>query len=486
MAESVSRGAVNNKDLLVVGGTIVSSQGQCRGDVWLAGGKIRQVFWRDSAATDAASVVRDQGLDAEVMDVTGMWVLPGIIDSQVHFREPGLEHKEDLASGSLAALLGGVTTFLEMPNTNPPTITREHVEYKLSLARKKSHVNYGFFIGATADHVAELGKASSVAGCVGIKIFLGSSTGDLLLYDPEVLERIFRSTSAASMTISIHSENEMRLRDRRSFKEQATSVSDHLLWRDEEVAFSSTKMVVELARKCRRPIHILHVSSASEMRYLAQQKDQVTVEVTPQHLSLWAPDCYEQRGTLAQMNPPIRSGEHRQALWQGVADGTVDVVASDHAPHTLEEKALGYPHSPAGMPGVQTLLPVMLHHVRCGKLTLERLVSLVCERPAELFSLNKGRIQAGYDADLTIVDPRRKTTLTHGMMASRCSWTPFHNMKVEGGYPVAVIIGGQRALEDGALTEDFLEEKWGVAPAVSFRSSSPTSERKVSQRQEEE
>ena len=448
------------EDLLILGGLIGSSQGLKRGDVWLCDGKIRQVFW-DGATSSFLKEIK-----ASMVDASGLWVLPGIIDSQVHFREPGLEHKEDLASGSLAALMGGVTTFLEMPNTNPATVTKEHLEYKLSLAAEKSYVNFGFFMGASAAHTDELKEAPHIEGCVGIKIFLGSSTGDLLLYDPEVLEYIFKNTT---LPISIHSENETRLRERISIKEEARSVEDHLLWRDEEVAFSSTKMVVELARKCRRSVHILHVTSASEMAYLAQNKDLITVEVTPQHLTLWAPDCYQERGTLAQMNPPIREKEHCGALWQGVSSGTVDMIASDHAPHTIEEKAQGYPHAPAGMPGVQTLLPVMLHHVSEGRLSLEKLISLVCERPAQHFALNKGKIQAGYDADLTLVDPKKSLTLTHKMMHSRVSWTPFHGMEVRGGYPVGVVVGGQWAMEDGQLSQGYQEARWGASKVSAMR-----------------
>lgn len=452
----------DGQDLWVRDGLIQSSSGAQLGDVLIRAGKIEDVLWHDDSTRAAArKALASSG--AYVLDAQGLWVLPGVIDSQVHFREPGLEHKEDLGTGSLAALLGGVTTFLEMPNTNPATVTRADLENKLSLAQEKSHTNYGFFIGASKSNTSELIDARGIPGCVGIKIFLGSSTGDLLLYDPEVLERIFRQTT---MTISLHSENEELLRERRSIYDNARRVAEHVEWRNEEVALSSTRMVVELARRCQRRVHVLHVSTGSEMRYLAQNKDLVTVEVTPQHLTLESPGCYESLGTLAQMNPPIRSREHREALWQGVRGGTVDIIASDHAPHTLEEKAQGYPGAPSGMPGVQTLLPVMLDHVAAGSLSLSRLISLVCERPAQLFSLNKGRVLEGYDGDLTLVDPRAEVTLRHQMMVSRSPWTPFHNKKLSGGFPVASVIGGQVAMVRGKLVPRFKSHRWGVGPAL--------------------
>ena len=430
--------SVKMKHLLIKGGLTWSSSGPRRVDIITEGGMIRHVIPPADSPED---------FDGEIYVAKGKWVLPGIIDSQVHFREPGLEHKEDLESGSLAALKGGVTTYLEMPNTTPPTVSCVAVRDKVARASQKSYVNYGFFIGATKDNLDELVKAADEPGCCGIKIFLGSSTGDLLLYDSKVLEDIFRNTT---LPISIHSEDEVRLGQRRSIRDRATRVHDHERWRDKLVALQSTQMIVNLAMKCQRKIHVLHISTAEEILFLRDHDEWVSCEVTPQHLSLYSPDCYDRFGTLAQMNPPIRSKQHQEVLWRGIQDGTVTVIGSDHAPHTYEEKMQGYPHSPSGIPGTQTLLSVMIHHVRQGRLTWQRLVELLCENPARLFRLNKGFVQPGYDADLTIIDPSEKVVISSEVMASKSNWTPFEGLAVEGAI-AAVVVGGQVVLKDGQV-----------------------------------
>lgn len=384
----------------------------------------------------------------EIIDAEGLHVLPGIIDSQVHFREPGLEYKEDLHSGSKSAALGGVTTFLEMPNTNPPTVDAESIAYKVGRGRETSYTNFGFFMGATENNLENLQDALNVEGCCGIKIFLGSSTGSLLLYDELKLTKIFES---CSLPIALHSENEIMLRERVNIKTEAKDVHAHYEWRDVETALTSTQFVLDLARKTGKRVHVLHISTKEEMELLAKYTDVATVEVTPQHLTLSAPDDYERLGTYAQMNPPIRTADHREGLWEGLKNGTVDVIGSDHAPHTKEEKDKGYPNSPSGMPGVQTILPIMLDHVNKGKLTLEKLVDLLCQRPAELYSLkNKGKLLVGYDADITLVDMNKKHTISDGEQASKCGWTPYRDRQIVG-MPVRTIVNGHTVMDSGEI-----------------------------------
>ncbi len=383
-----------------------------------------------------------------VKDLEGLTVLPGVIDSQVHFREPGLTHKEDLESGSKSAVLGGVSTFLEMPNTHPSTTTKERIQEKVQLAREKSYANFGFFVGATGDNNADILAAYDSPGCCGIKIFLGSSTGDLLLYDEKKLRRLFLATQ--KIPTAVHSENELMLRERVELKKKATSVHAHYEWRDVETALSSTQRILHLARECSKRLHILHISTQEEIEFLKSQKDICTVEVTPQHLSFNAND-YDELGTYLQMNPPIRPVRHQEALWKGLKNGTVDIIGSDHAPHTKAEKEKGYPLSPSGMPGVQTLLPVMLDHVNSGQLTLEHLVKLVCEHPAELYQLKgKGKLEIGYDADITVVDLEREHIFTNEEMATKSGWSPFQGKKVKG-MPVQTWIAGKLIMEEGQI-----------------------------------
>ncbi|MCY4381308.1 MAG: dihydroorotase [Proteobacteria bacterium] len=444
--------------LMIKGGVVWSSGGHHRKDIITCEHVIEEL--RDPGSVPTGEIT-------EVIDAQGYWVMPGVIDSQVHFREPGLEHKETLKTGSLGALLGGVTTFLEMPNTSPSTTSKAALEDKLERARRSSYTNYGFFIGATKDNLVSLKEAHQIPGCCGIKIFLGSSTGDLLLYDPQVLENIFLNTT---LPISIHSEDETRLRERRNLRDNAQSVHDHERWRDRETALRSTKMVVELAKKCGRKIHILHISTKDEINFLSQHQDLISCEVTPQHLTLFAPDCYDQLGTLAQMNPPIRSIDHQDGLWQGIFDRTVKIIGSDHAPHTLAEKSVPYPGSPSGITGVQTMLPLMLNYVSQKKLSLPRLIELICENPARHFAFNKGFIAPGYDADLVLINPQKQLTLKNEDMASQSAWTPFHGLRVTG-CPDTVIIGGKVAMKNRQVMElatdmSYLNRAIGPRPAI--------------------
>jgi dihydroorotase len=390
---------------------------------------------------------------AQIIEAKGKHLLPGIIDTQVHFRDPGLTHKEDLQSGSRSALLGGVTTFLEMPNTHPSTTTKEAIEFKINKAKKTSHTNFGFFIGANGKNLDEIKACQGMDGCPGVKIFLGSSTGDLLLYQEDKLLEIFQSIKSP---IALHSENEEMLKERKSIQKEATSVHAHYEWRNVETALSSTERVIGIARKANKKVHVLHITSKEEIEFLQKNKDICTVEVTPQHLTLFAPDIYDQIDTKAQMNPPIRTKEHRDALWSiGIEENVVDVIGSDHAPHTIKEKKRGYPLSPSGMTGVQTILTIMLDHVNQGRLTLEKCVQLLSSRPAQLYNLrNKGALKLGYDADCTLIDLKKSQTLKDEDMASKVGWTPYHNKKIQG-VVVGTIINGQAAYLDGVVDENF-------------------------------
>jgi dihydroorotase len=372
--------------------------------------------------------------------------LPGVIDTQVHFREPGAEHKEDLESGSRSAVMGGVTAVFEMPNTNPLTVTAEALADKVARASDRMHCDFAFFVGGThanAMHVAELER---LPGAAGIKIFMGSSTGDLLVGDDEGLRSILANTRRR---VSVHSEDEPRLRERLAERVKGDPAS-HPVWRDVTTALRATRRLVRIAREEGARVHLLHVSTAEEIEFVRHEKDHASVEVTPQHLTLDA-SAYFLLGTRLQMNPPVREARHQDRLWQAVADGTADILGSDHAPHTLAEKAKPYPDSPSGMPGVQTLVAVMLNHVAARRLTIERFVDMTSHGPARLFQIaGKGRIAAGYDADLTVVDLKRRETITDAMMASRAGWTPFDGTTVTG-WPVGTVIRGRRVMWEGAL-----------------------------------
>ncbi len=384
----------------------------------------------------------------EVFDAKGLTVLPGVIDSQVHFREPGMTHKEDLESGTRSALLGGVTSVFEMPNTKPMTTDRARLHEKFQLAKGRAWSNYAFFAGATPHNAESLKDLEMEPGCVGVKIFMGSSFGDLLVEEDAHLLKVLRH---GRRRVAIHCEDEKRLRERRHIAEESGDVRQHPVWRDEESALRATQRIVRLARQAGRPIHTLHITTADETAFLASAQDVATVEVTPNHLCLSAPECYETLGTRAQMNPPVRGKHHQEALWKGIENHVVRVIGSDHAPHTLEEKSRPYPDSPSGMPGVQTLLPLMLNHVHAGRLSLERLVELVCLEPARIYGANtKGRIAIGADADFTLVDLEKSMVIEKDWLASKVGWSPYEGWRVTG-WPVAAIVGGQIAMREGEL-----------------------------------
>jgi dihydroorotase len=425
-----------NFDLLIKGGIAATPNGIAEADVGVVGGRIVAI----GALAGAKA--------AEVFDAKGLHVLPGVIDTQVHFREPGNEHKEDLETGSRAAVLGGVTGVFEMPNTAPPTTTRAAIEDKLARAKNRMHCDYAFYAGATPQNVGALADLERMPGVCGVKAFLGSSTGTLLLSHPD---DILAALKSGTRRVAVHSEDEDRLEARKDLRVKGDPRS-HPVWRDVETARASTERVIGLARKAGRRLHILHTTTAEELPLIAAARDMVTMETTPQHLTLAAPECYERLGTYAQMNPPIRDARHREALWKAVNEGLVDVIGSDHAPHTREEKDKVYPDTPSGMPGVQTLATILLDHVNAGRMTLERFVDLTSAGAARIFGIaSKGRISLGFDADFTIVDLKKKRKIENSWIASRCGWTPFDGMTTTG-WPIATIIRGKTVMRDHALT----------------------------------
>jgi len=422
-------------DLVLRGGTVVNHDGIGARDVGIRNGRIAAL---GAIGSDAAG---------EMIDCTGLHILPGVIDSQVHFREPGMEQKEDLETGSRAAVLGGVTAVFEMPNTRPMTTDAEALADKIRRARHRMFCDFAFYVGATQENVDDLPELERLEGSAGIKVFMGASTGDLLVEDEPTLDRIIRNIRRRA---AFHAEDEARLRERAGLRRPGDA-SSHPDWRDEIAALTATQRLVGLAEKHGRRIHVLHVSTAEEMAFLAEHKEWASVEVTPHHLTLVAPDCYQRLGTYAQMNPPVRDERHWQAIWAALSAGIVDVLGSDHAPHTRDEKDHPYPHSHSGMTGVQTLVPIMLDHVNAGRLPLERLVDLTSHGPQRLFGIrNKGRIAVGYDGDLTLVDLKRRQTIEDSWIASRCGWTPYHGTTVTG-WPVGTIVRGRRVMWEGEV-----------------------------------
>ncbi len=445
-------------DLLLRGGTAVTPAGILTVDIGVRDGRIE---WIGSGATGAPGA-------AETVDLSGLHVLPGVIDTQVHFREPGGTHKEDLETGTRGAAKGGVTGIFEMPNTNPPTISASALTDKLSAADGRAWCDYAFFIGARSDNLEQLGELELLPGCSGVKLFMGKSTGDLLIDTEEDLRRTLKHIRRRC---SVHAEDESRLNERASIAKESGDVKDHPVWRDELTATLATERLLRVARECGKTVHVLHITTADELPILQANRDVATVEMTPQHLTFSAPDCYERLGTRAQMNPPVRSEEHRLALWGAVQSGLLDVIGSDHAPHTLEEKARPYPSSPSGMTGVQTLVPVMLDHVHQGNLSLERFVDLTSAGPARVFGIvRKGRISPGYDADFTIVDLKKSREVQDSWIESRSGWTPYHGMTLTG-WPTATMIRGRFVMRD----DELLGEPAGQP--VSFYSALPQNEK---------
>ncbi len=425
-------------DLIVAGGEVVNHAGRGLADVGVRGGRI-------AAIGDLAQASAGERIDAK-----GLTILPGVIDTQVHFREPGLEWKEDLETGSRAAVLGGVVAVFEMPNTEPTTTDAEAMADKLARAKGRMHCDHAFYVGGTHENARFLGELERLPGCCGVKVFMGASTGSLLIADDEGVANVLAHTNRRA---TFHSEDEYRLAERRSLARTGDWTS-HPEVRDPQSAIQSTERLVRLARAAGKRIHVLHVTTAAEIDFLARNKDVATVELTPQHLTLVGPEAYERLKGFAQMNPPIRDASQQPGLWRAIEMGVADVLGSDHAPHTREEKARPYPASPSGMPGVQTLVPVMLTHVAEGRMTLERFVDLTSAGANRVFgTAGKGRLAEGYDADLTIVDLKARRTIRHEAMATRSGWTPFDGFEAKG-WPVMTIVRGRTVMRDDEVVAE--------------------------------
>lgn len=422
-------------DLLIRGGLCVTPSGVVEADIGVTEGRI--------AALGTFAHVKAR----KIFEVRGLTILPGVIDTHVHFREPGHLEKEDMETGSKAAILGGVTAVFEMPNTAPPATTAERAVDKLSRAKGRMHCDYAFYIGATEGNAGALYALERMEGIAGVKAFLGSSTGTLLL-DKEAA--IVKALKSGSRRMSVHSEDEARLKERAHLA-MPGDPSTHPIWRDVETARKSTERILCLARNAARRIHVLHMTTAEELPLLASTRDFATAEAVVPHLTLSSPECYERLGTYAQMNPPIREARHREALWQAVNEGLIDVVGSDHAPHTRGDKDGIYPQTASGMPGVQTLVTLMLDHAHHGRVSLPRLADLTSAGPARVFGIaGKGRIALGYDADFTIVDTRARRRIENSWIASRCGWTPYAGMTTMG-WPMATVLRGRIAMRDGEV-----------------------------------
>ncbi|NET42352.1 dihydroorotase [Okeania sp. SIO2B3] len=409
------------------------------GDVQIQGGEIIQV-----AAEISSSEAPENIIDAE-----GLTLLPGVIDPQVHFREPGLEHKEDLFTASRACVKGGVTSFMEMPNTKPLTTTQTALDDKLQRAAQKCLVNFGFFIGATAENLPDLLKANPTPG---IKIFMGSMHGPLLVDTEEKLEPIF---ARGKRLIAVHAENQARIDERKKEFAGISNPAIHSQIQDNETALLATKMALKLSKKYQRRLHILHTSTGDEAELLRQDKPSwVTAEVTPQHLLLNT-SAYEKIGTLAQMNPPLKSARDNDVLWQALLDGVIDFIATDHAPHTLEEKAKGYPNTPSGMPGVETSLPLMLTQAIQGRCSVAQVSNWMSTAVAKGYGIpKKGAIAPGFDADLVLVDLDNYRPVLREELMTKCKWSPFEGWSLTG-WPVITIVGGEVVFNRGEFNSDF-------------------------------
>jgi dihydroorotase len=442
-------GALQAADLLIEKGRIACIQVGLLEELRGRGEKLLRVdefhlseFLQGSSAhASNASEGPSNGTDLPVLDLKGLWILPGMVDTQVHFREPGFPSKEDLESGSRAAVAGGMTAFLEMPNTKPPTISAEAMADKVQRATNRCFCDFGFFIGAALENIDALSDLERTPGCCGVKIFMGSSTGTLLIPDDENLLRVLQN---GRRRVAVHAEDEDLLNATRDRFPEADHPRWHPRMRPVESASKAVTRLIAAAQKAKRSVHVLHVNSRDEMELLAEFAGSldISVEVTPQHLLLEAPQCYDEQGTFAQMNPPIRNAEHREALWEALQAGVIDCFGSDHAPHTSEEKARAFPTAPSGMPGTETMLPLMLNQVHEGSLRLEDLVRLLAENPARLYSLHdKGFLKEGSRADLTIVDPKETWIVEGAKQQSRCGWSAFEGQELTGRVTHTIVRG---------------------------------------------
>ncbi|OFZ12418.1 MAG: dihydroorotase [Bdellovibrionales bacterium RBG_16_40_8] len=389
------------------------------------------------------------GAAQKILKAHGLFLLPGTIDTQVHFRDPGSPEKETLMSGTRAAVYGGVTSIFDMPNTNPPTLSAIDISDKMSRADGKTWCNYAFYVGASPTNADRLSELEKLPGVCGVKMFMGSSTGNLVVDDDDTLKKIIKNVKRR---MAVHAEDNTRLTERKKIVlENPGHVELHSEWRDEKTAIIATKKLLHYARAANCKVHVLHITTAEEVEILAKFKDIATFEITPQHLTLFAPDCYKKLGTLAQMNPPIRERRHYEALWQAVTSGQVDIIGSDHAPHTLAEKNKTYPDTPSGMPGVQTILPLMIHHYLSGKISLAKVVELLSRNPAKIFGIkDKGEIKKHYDADLVLIDLKAKKEIKNSWIQSTCGWTPYDGMVLNGSI-IATLVGGEVTMRDDQI-----------------------------------
>lgn len=439
--------------ILLKNGEVVSSKGILKIDVLLEDGKIvgfpatgGQLPGRGKQAED------DEELkDAEVVDCMDKLILPGVIDPHVHFRDPGATYKEDFESGSRAAVSGGVTTVLDMPNNEPPTTSRKALDDKRALVSGRSYANYGFYIGYDGENLEEVNEASNIPG---VKVFVADSTGDMGV-GTKNLEELFEKSNKL---IVVHAEDEGIIEEnKKKFAHPAIGggssngelvAAMHSKIRSPEAAAVAVKYVCELARKYKRPVHIAHVSTEAEVDIIEKYKDDgVTCEVTPHHLHL-TEDDYEHWNNFIKVNPPVRSRMEVFSLWKALKMGVIDIIDTDHAPHSLEEKEAGYLDAPAGIPGVEMLLPIFLNTVSSEGLTISELVRLVCERPAEIFGIpNKGRIMEGYDADLVIVDMELEKKVERKNLLSKAGWSPYEGLMLKG-WPIMTIVNGEIVYRD--------------------------------------
>jgi dihydroorotase len=420
-------------ELLIKGGTCVLPWGEVAADVGISAGRIQAIGALGSATAE------------RLIDAAGLHVLPGLIDPHVHLRDPGDPAIESIPTGTKAAILGGLTAVFDMPNTAPSITSAEQIAWKQDYVERVAWCDMGLYVGGTRANTPDLAALELERGVCGVKVFAGSSTGDLMIEDDASLEGVMRS---GRRRIAFHSEDEYRLQERKPMFKSGDPYSDHAVWRDVECAFLGTRRLMALARKTGRPAHILHVSTAEELAYLKDFRDIATAELLVNHLTQWAPDVYDKLGGYGVMNPPIRDKRHYDAAWAAVADGTADTIGSDHAPHPRAAKERPWPDTAAGLTGVQTLVPLMLDHVNAGRLSLGRLVDLMCAGPARVYGVvGKGRLAAGYDGDVTLVDMKRRRRITNDWIVSPCGWTPFDGTEVTG-WPVGTIIRGRVVMQD--------------------------------------
>lgn len=424
-------------DLIIRRGLCVFPWGEAQADLGIADGRIASL-----------SVASSDTAEREI-DASGLHVLPGMIDSHVHLRDPGNAAIESIATGTRAAALGGITMVFDMPNTSPSITSSETIADKRCTVAENALIDMGLYVGATRTNTPDLARLEQEEGVCAIKVFAGSSTGDLMIEDDDGIEAVLRS---GHRRVAFHSEDEYRLQARKPMFEVGMPHVNHMIWRDEECAFLGTRRITALARKTNRPVHILHTSTAEELDWLAAHRAHVSVEVLVNHLTQVGPECYETLGAYAVMNPPIRDRRHYDACWAAVCDGRVDVVSSDHAPHPREAKEKPWPQCPAGLTGVQTILPLMLDHVNTGKLSLPRLVDLMAAGPARIYGLQtKGRLAVGFDADLTLVDMKASREIRNDWIASPVGWTPFDGKHVTG-WPMATIVRGHVVMQENEIT----------------------------------